>query len=142
MASFISPVRPIDTAPPWDWNPGATFAAAFNESRLAQKKAEEMELSNQLESILLPYKQKQAALALDKLQFDVELQSERLDREREVFREMRKQGFGSGSNAAGNTVQGGVYQSRYGFGSKLLQTAPIAPQNTSRKIGSGVTPKQ
>ena len=68
-----------------------------------QQKAKEIELSNQLESILLPYKQKQAALTLDKLQFDVELQTERLDREREAYRELRKRGFGSGGNDTGAT---------------------------------------
>lgn len=91
MSSFIQPVRPIDTAPPWNWNPGQTFVTAFNESRLAKQKADEMRLSNELETILLPYKQKQAALALDKMQLDMELQSARIDREREATKQAYRQ---------------------------------------------------
>ena len=91
MASFIQPVRPIDTAPPWDWNPGQTFVTAFNQSRLTQAEAEKLRLENELESILLPVKQKQAALALDKMQLDVELQSTRLDREREFTKQAYRQ---------------------------------------------------
>jgi hypothetical protein len=91
MSSFIQPVRPIDTAPPWNWNPGQTFVTAFNESRLAKQKADEMRLSNELETILLPYKQKQAALALDKMQLDMELQSARIDREREATKQSYRQ---------------------------------------------------
>lgn len=142
MSSFIQPVRPIDTAPPWDWNPGATYVTAFNETRLAQQKAEEMAMANQLESILLPYKQKQAALALDKLQFDIELQSERLDQEREAFSEMRKQGFGATKNV--NNFSRFSPSAIFGTTNKVTtaatpNTPSAAPAN--RVIGSGVTPK-
>ena len=87
MASFISPVRPIETGPPWNWNPAETFQTAFiaaQENKRAQEKAA-MEM--ELEQILLPVKQKQAALALDKMQFEVERQSLLLDKERLAYRE-------------------------------------------------------
>lgn len=41
----------------------------------------------ELEQILLPVKQKQAALALDKMQFEVERQSLLLDKERTAYKE-------------------------------------------------------
>lgn len=41
----------------------------------------------ELEQILLPVKQKQAALALDKMQFEVERQSLFLDRERTAYKQ-------------------------------------------------------
>jgi hypothetical protein len=118
MASFIQPVRPIDTAPPWNWNPAETFQTAFTlaqENKRAQEKhAAEMEL----EQILLPYKQKQAALALDKMQFDVELQSTRIDREREFTKQAYRQeidrmkGLGGGQteNSAEDDFQAVPYQ--------------------------------
>jgi hypothetical protein len=87
VASFISPVRPIETGPPWNWNPAETFQTAFiaaQENKRAQEKAA---IEMELEQILLPVKQKQAALALDKMQFEVERQSLLLDKERLAYRE-------------------------------------------------------
>jgi hypothetical protein len=145
MASFIQPVRPIDTAPPWNWNPAETFQTAFTlaqENKRAQEKhAAEMEL----EQILLPYKQKQAALALDKMQFDVELQSTRIDREREFTKQAYRQEIdrmkGLGGGQTDNSTGSG-YQSKFGFG-RSITPASAATGTTAapRVIGSGVQPK-
>ena len=151
VASFISPVRPIDTAPPWGWNPAATFQTAFTlaqeNKRAQEKRAVEMEL----EQILLPVKQKQAALALDKMQFEVERQSLFLDRERTAYKqasrglndEVRGGGI-AGNGDSSNQAPASGYQSRFGFGSKLTPpaaSAPQAAQPTTRKVGSGLMPK-
>jgi hypothetical protein len=73
MASFISPVRPIDTAPPWDWNPGQTFVTAFNESRLTKAKSEQLQMEAELERILLPAKVAKAEYDIKKLGYDSQL---------------------------------------------------------------------
>jgi hypothetical protein len=83
MASFITPVRPIDTAPPWDWNPGATFTRAFNDAQELQVKREQIENERQIMEILLPYKVKKAALDLEKLRSDVKVQEASVDIERD-----------------------------------------------------------
>jgi hypothetical protein len=75
-SSFIDPslvalaVEPA--APPWNWNPGATFVAAFNDAQANRRAEEKQALDIELNNILLPYKRAQAALELDKLQQDVE----------------------------------------------------------------------
>ncbi len=103
MASFIQPVRPIDTAPPWDWNPGQTFVTAFNQTSLAQAEAEKLRLANELETFLIPLKQKKAAFDLDKIQYETELQSMVLDRARQAQRQSYQQQI--------NQVKNGVQDS-------------------------------
>ena len=124
MASFISPVRPIDTAPPWNWNPAETFQTAFTlaqeNKRLQEKAAVDMEL----EQILLPVKQKQAALALDKMQFEVERQSLLLDKERSAYKQasLGLNGELSGSGNPANNPQQPSNQPRFRpFGSSAPQ---------------------
>jgi hypothetical protein len=141
MASFIQPVRPIDTAPPWDWNPGQTFVTAFNQTRLTKAKSEQLQMEAELEQILLPYKQKQAALALDKMQLDVELQSTRLDREREFTKQAYRQEIDRVKGVGGEQSGGG---SRYGSGvADLVRTYQSggrpAASGGSRKLGQGHT---
>jgi len=62
-------------APPWNWNPGATFVEAYNESQRTKMAREKMELDNWMTQTLFPYKQAQAQLELQKLQQDVEFRS-------------------------------------------------------------------
>jgi hypothetical protein len=110
MASFIQPVRPIDTAPPWDWNPGQTFVTAFNQTSLAQAEAEKLRLANEMETFLIPLKQKKAAFDLDKIQYETELQSVVLDRARQAQRQSyrdeisRARGLGGGQGGGGNNA--------------------------------------
>jgi hypothetical protein len=140
MASFMQPVRPVETVP-WGWNPGQTFVTAFNQTRLAKEQAEQMRVSSELEQILLPYKQKQAALALDKMQLDVELQSTRLDREREFTKQAYRQEIDRVKGVGGEQSGGG---SRYGSGvADLVRTYRSgdrpAASGGSRKLGQGHT---
>jgi hypothetical protein len=131
MSSFIQPVRPIDTAPPWDWNPGQTFVTAFNQTSLAQAESEKLRLANELETFLIPLKQKKAAFDLDKIQYETELQSVVLDRARQAQRQSyrdeisRAKGLG-GNNAPATNAQG--FQSKFGWGSKIA----TPPQAASR----------
>jgi hypothetical protein len=59
-------------APPWNWNPGATFVQAFNDAQENKRAQEKMALEQELAQILLPYKQQTAAFELEKLQQEVE----------------------------------------------------------------------
>jgi hypothetical protein len=138
MASFISPVRPIDTAPPWDWNPGQTFVTAFNETRLAKEKAEQMRIANELETILLPVKQKHAALELDKMQLGVELQSVALDRAREFTKQAYRQEIDRFNKAPADSNDFGPFSRAVGS-----TTSPPAAQSApGRKLGEGLQPKR
>jgi hypothetical protein len=75
--SFIDPsvvaMAAQPAAPPWDWNPGATFVTAFNDAQRNKREQEKMALEMELAEILLPYKKETAALQLEKLKQDVEL---------------------------------------------------------------------
>lgn len=109
-------------------------------------------MANELERILLPAKIAEAEYATKKLAYDSKL-LERIYRTQSAALDRSYQGVtsavgGSGSNVAGNvgsSNQAGVYQSRFGFGSKLTPPAASAPQAvqpTTRKVGSGLMPKQ
>jgi hypothetical protein len=98
----------------------------------------------ELEQILLPVKQKTAALALDKMQFEVERQSLLLDKERSAYKQASRalNGELSGVDAAAGQTNAGVYQSKFGFG-RSITPASAATGTTAapRVIGSGVQPK-
>jgi len=107
MSSFIQPVRPIDTAPPWNWNPGQTFVDAFNESRLTKAKADQLQMEAELEQLLFPVAQKKAALELDKMQFEVERQSLMLDMARDAQRQVHRSqmsGLATGGGQLDSTI--------------------------------------
>lgn len=137
MASFIQPVRPVETVP-WGWNPGQTFVDAFNETRLAKEKAEEMRLANELESFLIPLKQKKAAFDLDRIQYETELQSMVLDRAREAQRQSYqnqinqvKSGAVTGGPANAQTPD--PRNAAYGLRNLLSPPAASTPATTSKK---------
>ena len=144
MSSFIQPVRPIDTAPPWDWNPGQTFVTAFNQTSLAQAEAEKVRLANELETFLIPLKQKKAAFDLDKIQYETELQSVVLDRARQAQRQSyrdeisRARGLGGGQGGGGNNApatNAQQPQQQLGYSNRLRKTG-------SGTLGSGLQPIQ
>lgn len=64
---------PVVDLPPWNWNPTQTFIDAYNTQRIADQKAEEMQMANELERILLPAKIAQAEYATKKLAHDSKL---------------------------------------------------------------------
>lgn len=72
--SFITPVnlQPNDA---WNWNPAATFIAAYNSAAENKREQEKLELDAWMTRTLLPYKQQVAQLELQKLQQDVEFRS-------------------------------------------------------------------
>jgi hypothetical protein len=81
--SFIDPslvaMALEPSAPPWDWNPGATFTRAYNDAQAIQLKREEIENERQIMEILLPYKVKKAALDLDELRSDMKVNEATVD---------------------------------------------------------------
>jgi len=60
-------------APPWNWNPGATFVAAFNDAQANKRANEKMAMEQELTAILLPAKRAEAEYNIKKLQFQSEL---------------------------------------------------------------------
>jgi hypothetical protein len=90
-SSFIDPnlvkmaIEPA--APPWNWNPGATFVEAFNSAQENKRRNEEMAMEQELANILLPYKKASAALELDKLQQEVERSTLLTERFRQASRQ-------------------------------------------------------
>ncbi len=74
-------------APPWNWNPGATFVEAFNSAQENKRRNEEMAMEQELANILLPYKKASAALELDKLQQEVERSTLLTERFRQASRQ-------------------------------------------------------
>lgn len=135
MSSFIQPVRPIDTAPPWNWNPGETFVDAFNVSRLTKAKSDQLQMETELEQLLFPVAQKKAALELDKMQFEVERQSLMLD----IARDAQRQAHRSQMSGLANGPQPvSPFSPNNYIGNPSTQTA-AAP--TRRVVGGGVEPK-
>jgi len=93
-------------APPWNWNPGATFVQAFNDAQSLQIKREEMENERQIMEILLPYKIEKAKWDISNLKADVNL-AKAVERERaanvsykNAMAEEIRRGRGRGSNAS------------------------------------------
>lgn len=153
MASWISPVSDAPTnLPPWNWNPAATFQTAFNNAREEQRAQQEFQLGMELEKILLPAKIAKADYDTKKFQMDAQV-LERIYRNQTAALDQSYSGIksaiggggsrstGSGSNAAGNGVQGNVQQQQanpYGFGLGNIATPkarqPAAPKKVSWKV--------
>lgn len=159
LTSVLSPIQIAqpDPAPPWGWNPAATFQTAFNNAREEQRAQQEFQLGMEIEKILLPAKIAKAEYDVKKFEMDAQVleriyrnQTAALDRSYSGIKSAigGSRGSGASSNVAGNvgsSNQAGVYQSRFGFGSKLTPPAASAPQAvqpTTRKVGSGLMPKQ
>jgi hypothetical protein len=78
MPSFIQPFQPdTSSAPPWGWNPGKMFAESFNEARRTKIMEEQAAVENQLNQIMMPYKQQAAAFEIEKLKQDIDLAATR-----------------------------------------------------------------
>jgi len=97
-------------APPWNWNPGATFVQAFNDAQANQRAQEKMALENELAQILLPQKRAEAEFNLKKLAYDSELltsryklMNEEIDERRRIIRTGGVSGGGGGSSSGGGT---------------------------------------
>jgi hypothetical protein len=134
MASFITPVRPIDTAPPWDWNPGATFLTAFNAAQENKRRNEEMALENELAQILLPQKRAEAEFNLKKLAYDTErltlvnkLGIEEIEAKRKF---LRTNGLGLGGGGTSGPTSTGA--------SGLRSTVRIRNPKVSSGVSSGM----
>lgn len=158
--SFLSAVPFVAPEPvPWNWNPGATFMQAYYDAQENQRARQEFEVQQELSRILLPAKAAEAEYNLKKFQLDAQL-LEKMHKAKSASLDAAYNGItsavtgrgasgsGASSNVAGNvgsSNQAGVYQSRFGFGSKLTPPAASAPQAiqpVARKVGSGVMPKQ
>lgn len=147
--------KPVSQEPPWGWNPAATFLTAYTTMQENQRAQQEFQMKSELNRILFPVKKAEAEFNLKQLAFDTQLleknfqaKSAALDRSMQIVNAASRGGSGASSNVAGNvgsSNQAGVYQSRFGFGSKLTPPAASAPQAvqpTTRKVGSGLMPKQ
>jgi hypothetical protein len=97
---FISPVKPVDTAVPWNWNPAATFIAARNDAIAQRQQEEQLVLDRELQSILMPLKIEEAKLNLEKLKSSVELQRAQASRYREALPGITQQAIQGGQGSA------------------------------------------
>jgi hypothetical protein len=108
LTSVLSPISIAtpDTAPPWGWNPAATFLTAYNTQAQERRDQEKFNMAMQLERILLPAKAAQAEFTLNQLAYETEnmansyrLQNEMVNERRRII---RTGGSGASSNVAGN----------------------------------------
>lgn len=131
--SFIDPslvalaTEPV--APPWNWNPGATFQTAFNDAQTNQRAQEKAAMDRELNAILFPAKKAQAEFTIKQLAYETELLSDtfktrtaELDGRRRLLREGRIGGSGSGTSEAVGNPDGGI--------NYFEQSAPVAPDET------------
>ena len=147
---------PESDIPPWGWNPAATFQTSFLAAREEERSQQEFQMKAELDKILFPVKKAQAEFTLKELAYESEnmagrykLMGEVMDTKRRMLRSGGSGGSGASSNVAGNggspnQAPAGGYRSRFGFGSKLTPpaaSAPQAAQPTTRKVGSGLMPK-
>jgi len=138
--SFIDPslvaLATQPAAPPWDWNPGATFVTAFNNAQENKRAQEKMALEMELSEILLPAKKAEAEFNIKKLGYDSQL-LEKIYQTKSAALDASYRGItsavtggGGGNSSAGRSPSDGPYQSRFGFGSGLSrapQTASVKP---------------
>lgn len=151
MVNYQAPPA-IDIAP-WGWNPAATFQASFLAAQKDQREQREFEVAQELEQFLLPLKKQQAQLSLEKMNLEMEKTKGELTRQT-LFTRMATDAYRNtnrgvnsavaGNGGSSNQAPASGYQSRFGFGSKLkppAASAPQAAQPTTRKVGSGLMPK-
>ena len=131
----------MEVAPPWGWNPAATFLTAYTEMQKNQQAKQEFELGMEMERYLLPIKKQTAQLSLEKMQLEMERTKGEIERQRILTRQMTdvtrntNRGFNDGLNAP---------VSRYGSGvADLVRTYQSggrpASSGGSRKLGQGHT---
>jgi hypothetical protein len=149
LTSVLSPIQIAqpDPAPPWGWNPAATFLTAYRATQEERRAQEEFAMQAELNKILFPVKKAQAEFNLKELAYASEslagqykLMGEARDAQRRMLRS------GSGSNAAGSGVGGTGQQApqtptRSYFNTQPVSSAPSSNQNSSgMTLGSGITP--
>lgn len=98
-----------EVAPPWGWNPAATFLTAYNAQAQQRREQEKFEMAMQLERILLPAKAAQAEFTINQLAYETEnmansyrLQNEIINERRRILRSGGTGTSGASSNVAGN----------------------------------------
>jgi hypothetical protein len=134
-------------APPWNWNPGATFVEAFNNAQENRRANEKMALDQELAQILLPQKRAEAEFNLKKLAYDSEMLTSRyklMNEEIDARRQFLKSGGLSGGQTSGATAGPAAPSSRYGGGVASLiqayQSGALKPGGGgSKKLGTGLT---
>lgn len=140
MASLGPFYRPVEEAPPWDWNPGATFMRAFNDAQENKRLQEKAEQEAELNRILFPAKKAQAEFTIKQLAYETERMekayqflNEDLDGRRRLLRESRSGGLGAGGG--GVVSQDQQPQQQLGYSNRLRKTG-------AGTLGSGLQPIQ
>lgn len=110
LTSVLSPIQIAqpDPAPPWGWNPAATFLTAYNTQAKERRDQQDFQLGMEIEKILLPAKIAKAEYDTKKFTYDAQLlekiyrtQSAALDRSYQGVTSAVG-GSGASSNVAGN----------------------------------------
>jgi hypothetical protein len=132
--------NPVEVAPPWGWNPAATFLTAYTEMQKNQQAKQEFELGMEMERYLLPIKKQTAQLSLEKMQLEMERTKGEIERQRVLTRQMTdatrnvNRGFNSGlAEGPANNQQPNKADDPLSFN---ISTA----SNSSNVLGGGVKP--
>lgn len=120
LTTVLDPVRLTnpDPAPPWGWNPAATFLTAYNAQAQERRKQEEFKMAMEMERILFPAKAAKAEFEINQLAYETEvmanaykLQNESISERRRILRSGGSGGSSASSNVAGNGGPGNPQQS-------------------------------
>jgi len=137
--SYIDPslvalaTQPV--APPWNWNPGATFVEAYNEAQRNKREQEKMALEMELAEILLPYKKETAALQLEKLKQDVELST--------LLTAQKRKAQSTAHPSIMDAVRNPSAPDDFGpFTSRSAPATPVMQQAPGKVLGGGLQPKR
>lgn len=108
LTSVLSPIQIAqpDPAPPWGWNPAATFLTAYNAQAKERRDQQEFQLGMEIERILLPAKIAKAEYDVKKFEMDAQV-LERIYRNQTAALDQSYSGIksaigGASSNVAGN----------------------------------------
>ena len=145
-SSFIDPnlvkMALEPAAPPWNWNPGATFVEAFNAAQENRRANEKMALENELAQILLPQKRAEAEFNLKKLAYDSEMLTSRyklMNEEIDARRRFLKTGSLDGGDSTAPTSRSTAPTSRYGGAVAGMVQSYLSGGGGRTILGSGLT---
>jgi len=150
MASWIAP-RTVEfepTAPPWGWNPAATFLTAYTTMQENQRAQQEFAVQQELEQYLLPIKKRSAELSLANMELEMEKTKGELDRQTILTRRLTE-GYRNAngainsavSNPATNTSQNKTDDPlSFNISTAATQKQPSVASNSSYVLGGGVQP--
>jgi hypothetical protein len=93
------------SAPPWGWNPAATFLTAYTTMQENQRAQQEFAVQQELEQYLMPLKKQQAQLSLEKMNLEMEKTKGELTRQT-LFTRMATDAYRNTNRGVNSAVAG------------------------------------